>query len=149
MNSRLDTLQAAILLPKLEAFKENELYDVNRIATWYNEEFCNTDIIIPSVREGTVSSWAQYTIRLPEYVNREELQAKLKQDEIPTMIYYMKPMHAQEAFEGLDSSIADCPNTEAFCKCVLSLPMHPYMTREEVRFIAQKIKVYIGENENG
>lgn len=149
MNSRLDTLQAAILLPKLKAFKENELDYVNSIATWYNEELCNTDIIIPFVRERAISSWAQYTIRLPEYVSREELQTYLKRNGIPTMIYYMKPMHTQDAFRGSYSSFADCPNTELFCKCVLSLPMHPYMTKEEVCFITQKIKEYISENKKG
>lgn len=143
MNSRLDTLQAAILLPKLKAFKEFELNDINQVAKWYNDEFDDTDIVTPIVKEGFVSSWAQYTIRLPKNVDRADLQAKLKTDGIPTMVYYMKPMHCQGAFAGTDSEKATCPVTEEYCKRVLSLPMHPYMTMEEVKLVSGKIKEYI------
>lgn len=143
MNSRLDTIQAAILLPKLYAFKEHELDDVNRIAAMYNEELKDTTLMLPSVKEGFVSSWAQYTICLPEDVNRAELQAKLKEYGIPTMVYYMKPMHLQGAFAGTDSSHADCPVTVNLCETVLSLPMHPYLTQEEVIFVTNKLKEYL------
>lgn len=142
MNSRLDTIQAAILLPKIDAFKKYELDDINKVANMYDVAFADTDIITPVVKDGYISSWAQYTVRLPESVNRAELQAKLKADGIPTMVYYMKPMHMQGAFAGTDSAVADCPNTVEFCKEVLSLPMHSYLTEDDVKFVTDKIKEY-------
>lgn len=143
MNSRLDTVQAAVLLPKLDAFKKYELDDINIIAQKYNDGLADTDLICPIVKDGFVSSWAQYTVRLPEGVDRADLQAELKAKGIPTMVYYMKPMHLQGAFEGSDSAIADCPNTEAFCKTVLSLPMHPYLSEDDQNTVINSIKEYL------
>ena len=99
----------------------------------------SSDLIIPYVPEGFISSWAQYTVQLPECVNRTKLQSKLKESGIPTMVYYMKPMHKQGAFEGTDSAIADCPVTEKLCETVLSLPMHPYMSKSDVVFVVDKL----------
>ena len=140
MNSRLDTVQAAILLPKFKAFKEYELEDVNQVACWYTDALCDAGIVLPLVKDGYVSSWAQYTVQLPENVDRNAIQAKLKARGIPTMVYYMKPMHTQGAFAGTDSAAADCPVTEKLCKTVLSLPMHPYLTKEEAVFVAEELK---------
>ncbi len=140
MNSRLDTLQAAILLPKFEAFKKHELDAVNQVAEWYNEQLADTELILPEIAEGFVSSWAQYTVQLPENVDHAKLQDKLKTEDIPTMIYYRKPMHRQGAFAGTDSANADCPVTERLCRTVLSLPMHPYMTREMVGEVVAAFK---------
>lgn len=135
MNSRLDTLQAAILEVKLKAFKEYELETVNQVAVWYSEALQNSGLILPKVKEGYLSSWAQYTVRLPDNADRAALQAKLKEQGIPTMIYYAKPMHQQGAFAGTDSARADCPVTERLCKTVLSLPMGPYITKEQIQHI--------------
>ena len=135
MNSRLDTIQAAVLLPKFEAFKEHELADVNAVAEMYNEALANSEFKCPVIQEGFMSSWAQYTIQLPKDVDRGELQEKCKQQGIPTMVYYMKPMHLQKAFEGTDSANADCPVTEKLCRTVLSLPMHPYMTKKMAEIV--------------
>ena len=143
MNSRLDTLQAAILLPKFEAFKKHELDAVNQVAEWYNERLSDTDLILPKIAEGFVSSWAQYTVQLPEKVDRAKLQDELKKNDIPTMIYYRKPMHRQGAFAGTDSAEADCPVTERLCKTVLSLPMHPYMKKETIEMVARRIKTLV------
>ncbi len=132
MNSRLDTLQAAILLPKLEAFCKHELDAVNQAASWYTERLKGTDLILPEIANGFVSSWAQYTVQLPEKMDRAKLQEKMKKAGIPTMVYYPRPMHVQGAFEGTDSAVADCPVTERLCKTVLSLPMHPYLTEDTV-----------------
>ena len=140
MNSRLDTIQAAILLPKFNAFKAYELDCVNRVAFWYTENLKNTPLVLPLVEDGYISSWAQYTVQLPAYVDRPAVQATLKSKGIPTMVYYMKPMHNQGAFAGSDSAIADCPVTDKLCKSVLSLPMHPYLTEKEVAFIADELK---------
>lgn len=144
LNSRLDTIQAAILQVKFKAFKEHEVEDVNKAASCYDAEFknCGLDkkIVLPTIKNGYVSSWAQYTIQLPEGTDRNALQSKLKEYGIPTMVYYMKPMHTQGAFAGTDSAIADCPVTEKLCKTVLSLPLHPYMPFEDVTFVVSKIK---------
>lgn len=143
-NSRLDTVQAAILLIKLKAFKNYEVKDVNRVAEFYTEEFklagLDKVLILPFIKQGFKSSWAQYTIQLPLNINRSELQAKLKAQNIPSMIYYIKPMHLQGAFEGTDSAIADCPVTERLAKTVLSLPIHPYMEAKDISFVVETIK---------
>ncbi len=145
MNSRLDTLQAAVLLPKLKAFADYELDDVNKAASWYDEALKDTCLTLPLIPEGFRSSWAQYTVQLPEGVVRSDLQAALKAEDIPTMVYYPKPMHLQGAFEGTDSSDADCPVTECLCKTVLSLPMHPYLRKEDVGTVAEMLKKYLAK----
>lgn len=139
MNSRLDTIQAAILLPKLKAFADYELAAVNKVAKLYTEKLADSGLVLPLTPEGFVSSWAQYTVQLSEDINRASLQAKLKEKEIPSMVYYAKPMHLQGAFEGTYSEQADCSVTEKLCKTVLSLPMHPYLSDEEIEFISGTI----------
>lgn len=139
-NSRLDTIQAAILLPKFKAFVDYELAEVNKVASWYTEGLKDTDLVLPNIKDGFYSSWAQYTVQLPECVNRKELQAKLKAVGIPTMVYYAKPMHLQGAFSGTDSAMAECPVTEQLCVTVLSLPLDPYKTREDIDFVVNELK---------
>ena len=139
MNSRLDTLQAAILLPKFEAFKKYELGAVNQAAAWYNEKLAGTGLVLPENADGFVSSWAQYTVQLPEKTDRAKLQSAHKDLDIPTMVYYPRPMHGQGAFAGMDSATADCPVTERLCKTVLSLPMHPYLTKDVVEKVVDAI----------
>lgn len=140
MNSRLDTVQAAILLPKLKAFEEYEVANVNQASAWYTEGLQDTDLILPYIPEGFLSSWAQYTVQLPVGTDRAALQAKLKTQGIPTMVYYPRAMHLQGAFEGTDSAIADCPVTARLCETVLSLPMHPYLTKEQVAEVVAALK---------
>ena len=139
-NSRLDTLQAAILLPKFRAFTDYELADINKAAAWYTEGFKDTALVLPVIKEGYYSSWAQYTVQLPETVDRKAIQAKLKDAGIPSMVYYAKPMHLQGAFAGTDSAKADCPVTEKLCKTVLSLPLDPYKTKEEIDTVVAELK---------
>ncbi len=140
MNSRLDTLQAAILMPKLKAFADYELDDVNKAADMYMKALKDAGLTLPLVPEGFRSSWAQFTTQLPADVVRADLQAALKTKGIPTMVYYPKPMHLQGAFEGTYSAEADCPVTERLCATVLSLPMHPYLTQEDVNEVVSAIK---------
>lgn len=140
-NSRLDTIQAAILQVKLKAFKEYELEAVNKVAERYTEllgDLVNT----PKVPKGYYSSWAQYTLRLKSNEQREKLQQYLKEREIPTMVYYPKPMHSQKAYEG-NENYTECAITEDLCNTVLSLPMHPYLTEEEIIVIAEEIRNYL------
>jgi len=132
MNSRLDTIQAAVLIPKFKAFAEYELDDVNKAAAWYTDKLNDSGLKLPVIADGFVSSWAQYTVQLPEGADRAKIQEFMKSQGIPTMVYYAKPMHKQGAFEGTYSCEADCPVTDGLCNKVLSLPMHPYLTEELV-----------------
>lgn len=139
-NSRLDTLQAAILLPKFKAFVDYELADINKVANWYTDGLKDTALVLPYIRDGFYSSWAQYTIQLPQDVDRKEVQAKLKFAGIPSMVYYPKPMHTHGAFAGTDSAVADCPVAEKLCATVLSLPLDPYKTKEEIDLVVSELK---------
>lgn len=140
MNSRLDTLQAAVLDVKFEAFRTHELEDVNRAAAWYTETLQGSGLVLPEVRPGFVSSWAQYTVQLPQGTDRTAVQAELKEKGIPSMVYYAKPMHHQGAFANTRSAQADCPVTERLCETVLSLPLHPYMTEQQVQKISDAVR---------
>ncbi len=141
MNSRLDTLQAGILLVKFAAFAEYELVDINKIASLYTEQLKDVSgLMVPSVPEGCGSSWAQFTLLLSEDTDRVAVQAYLKERGVPTMVYYTKPMHKQGAFAGTRSAVADCPNTELLCGRVLCLPIHPYLTEEETMLVADALK---------
>lgn len=151
LNSRLDTMQAAILKVKLKAFKEHELTEVNRFAEYYTQliegmtKFLKKEVRIttPYIPEGYSSSWAQYTIQLSVpsgngTFNREALQAKLKGKGIPSMVYYPTPMSQQTAFKEVHKYTLT-PNAQRLAKSVLSLPMHPYLTRQDIRFVAENL----------
>lgn len=132
VNSRLDAIQAAILKVKLKALIEHELEDVNRVYRIYNEEL--EDIVeTPVIPEGYYSSFAQYTIKLKNKEQRDKLQAELKEQDIPSMIYYIKPMHKQGAFSYLGYDDQDFEVTNKLCDIVLSLPMHPYLSEDVAR----------------
>lgn len=141
VNSRLDTIQAAILQVKLRAFINHELNDVNRIYGLYNERLSGI-VEIPVIPEGFYSSFAQYTIKLKNKAQRDGLQAKLKEHDIPSMVYYMKPMHRQGAFADLVFDDQDFAVTNELSGIVLSLPMHPYLTIEDVDKVCDVIKAY-------
>lgn len=142
MNSRLDTLQAAILKPKFNAFREYEVIDINKAAALYTEKL--RDIVkTPVVPEGYYSSWAQYTIQLENREQRDGLQSYLKENGIPTMVYYPNPMHKQTAYKDLGYKDGDFPVTEKLCATVLSLPLHPYITEKEIEIVVNNIKIYI------
>lgn len=136
MNSRLDTLQAAILLPKFKAFVEYELEAVNKVAKWYDARLKDT-FVTPVVPEGFLSSWAQYTILLPDRAKRDAIQQRLREKGIPSMIYYPRGMHQQAAFTDMKLPDEWYPNTIEATQRVLSLPMHPYLTEETVGEIAK------------
>ena len=137
-NSRLDTIQAAVLLPKFKAFKEYELDAVNKVAGWYTERL-QGNVEVPYIPEGFKSSWAQYTIRLKDKAERDNLQALLKANDIPSMIYYPRGMHQQQVFKDMNLDTALYPNAAKATQTVLSLPMHPYMQEEDVELITNII----------
>lgn len=134
MNSRLDTIQAAILQVKFRAFKEYELENVNKVAGVYTS-ILKGKFDVPVIPDECLSSWAQYTIKVP---NRDEVQARLKLKAIPSMVYYPKPMHEQLAFGGVTQYV-DLYTTSKLCKSVLSLPMDPYKTRESVEKVCESL----------
>lgn len=139
INSRLDTIQAAVLQVKFAAFQQHELEDVNRAASLYTQ-YLGDVLKTPVVPEGFTSSWAQYTLILESSEQRDQLQRALKEQGIPTMIYYPKPMHLQAAFADLGYQKGDFPVAERLCAQVLSLPMHPYLEEEDIRFVCNAIR---------
>lgn len=137
LNSRLDTLQAAILLIKLDAFVKSELEDVNMTANRYTEQL--KDIVrTPVIGEEYYSSWAQYTIQLDNKEQRRYLQESLKSRGIPTSIYYPKGLHRQSAFVGLPH-YNSFSVTDRLCDTVLSLPIYPYMTERDIAEVAEGV----------
>lgn len=143
MNSRLDTLQAAILQIKLKAFRGYELSDINAVAAKYTKLLQDTPLVLPTVANGFTSSWAQYTVQLPEGTDRDKVMAQLKEQGIPTMVYYLKPMHQQKAFAGTDSAAADCPITDRITTTVMSLPLDPYKTDEDIQTVVTALKAVL------
>lgn len=134
MNSRLDTLQAGILKIKFKAFREYELIDINNAAAKYTEKL-RGKVIVPTVPEGFYSSWAQYTIQLDCKEERDALQTKLKEHGVPSMVYYPTPMHGQTAYKELNTPAEYCPVAEKLCQTVLSLPLHPYISDEDIEVV--------------
>ena len=130
LNSRLDSIQAAILLVKLKAFRDHELVDVNQVAERYTEKLKGV-VKTPEIPKGFYSSWAQYTIQIHNKEVRAKLQEALKAEDIPTAIYYPIPMHRQTAFRYLDPKENQCPVADHLADTVLSLPIHPYLTEED------------------
>ncbi|MFZ7134526.1 MAG: DegT/DnrJ/EryC1/StrS family aminotransferase [Eubacteriales bacterium] len=141
VNSRLDSIQAAVLDVKLTAFIEHELEDVNKVYELYSEKLQGI-VETPSIPDGYVSSFAQYTIKLKNKEERDDLQAKLKEEGIPSMVYYVKPMHKQGAFEEYDYDDKDFEVTNKLCDTVLSLPMHPYLSEDDISKIIRVINFY-------
>lgn len=146
MNSRLDTLQAAVLLVKLPIFEKTELAAMDSLAKSYSNRLQNY-VKVPVIKEGYFSSWAQYTIQLKSQTIRDGLQQFLKDNGIPSAVYYKKPMHLQDAFGEQQYDDAEYINTNRLCKTVLSLPFHPYMTEEDVDVLMEKIIEYIKKSE--
>ena len=143
VNSRLDTIQAAVLQVKFKALVSHELEDVNRVYRLYNE-YLQDLVRVPVVPEGFYSSFAQYTIRLENREQREGLQAYLKEQGIPSAVYYARPMHRQGAYRHLEANDEDYQVTLKLCDTVLSLPMHPYLSKAEVEEVCAAIRAYLG-----
>lgn len=135
IGGRLDTLQAAILNVKLKYYKE-DLELRKRVASKYFEKLDSKSLILPFVDEKATSSWAQFSIRVK---NREEIQNILKDNGIPTAIHYPMPLHLQNCFKYLGYKEGDFPNSELISKEIMSLPMNPYLKDEEIGYISNKL----------
>lgn len=142
-NSRLDTIQAAVLLEKFKIFDELELTAVNRAADLYNFELRNV-VEIPNVPTGFYSAWAQYTIMLRSSHERSQLKEYLLSQNIPSCIYYDRPLHMQPALKDA-SVIVDLKWSQYAAERVLSLPIHAFMKREELDMVTNTVKAFFGE----
>ena len=125
MTARLDTMQAAILIEKLRIF-DDEVRARNVVANRYSSALADV-VTVPRVAKGSASVWAQYTIQLPDGVNRKQFAAVLRGMGVPTMVYYEKPMHKQSAYCAYPVLEGGLPVSERISEKVISLPMHPYL----------------------
>lgn len=146
MNSRLDTMQAGILLSKMKYFDE-EIKKCNMVATLYRSNLDSNNIICPTIPRGYYSSWAQYTILLKDKDKRDIIIKTLKNNNIPSMVYYRKPMHRQPAFDvyhEYNDRLSYC-HTDNVCERCLSLPISAYVKETEVITISEIINEIAGE----
>lgn len=138
MNSRLDTLQAAILLPKFKALAEYEVADRQVVAKRYNDAFAG-HFTTPFVQEGCESVYAQYAILAKDTATRDKVIAHLKEKNIPNMIYYPTPQHALPVFVDEPHYGEKFVNADDYCARTLSLPMHPYLEAEEQQLVIDAV----------
>jgi UDP-2-acetamido-2-deoxy-ribo-hexuluronate aminotransferase len=140
INGRLDTLQAAILLPKLDIFP-HELVSRRRIARNYTDLLTaqNTPLTLPGVFSGMKSAWAQYSLLAPDVRARQTIQDRLQENSIPTAVYYPTPLHLQTAFAHLGYKKGDFPVSEDCAERIFSIPMHPYLTETDQKKICSGI----------
>jgi len=133
LNGRIDTIQAAILLEKMKIFPK-ELGQRNAIAKKYSQNL-NQYFKCQHVPEGYGSAWAQYSVLATSTKERSICMEKLRDADIPTAIYYPKPLHLQDAFSDLNYSTGDFPVSESISQRIFSLPMHPYLTNDSINRI--------------
>ena len=138
VNSRLDTIQAAILLPKLKAMGDYEIDARQTVAKRYNEAF-SPYFTTPFVQEGCVSIYAQYAILAKDTETRDRVIAHLKEKSIPNMIYYPTPQHALPVFAEEPGYGESFKNADDYCARTLSLPMHPYLEAEEQQLVIDAV----------
>ena len=140
MNARMSTIQAAILLEKLEIFP-GEIKKRQEVVDNYNKHLSklNLGLKLPYLKDKFKSSWAQYTVILPDDINRELLQEKLKLKNVPTAVYYPIPLNEHKPYNQYPVSNAGLETTYKLSKTVLSLPMHPYLQEKDIIYITQSI----------
>ena len=133
INGRMDTIQAAVLLEKFIIFPE-ELKKRNHIADQYRE-LLDSHFVCQKIPNGYTSSWAQFSILAEDTAHRSACQEQLKESGIPTAIYYAKPLHLQMAFKNLGYKAGAFPVSESISQRIFSLPMHPYLTDDNINKI--------------
>ena len=136
ITGRLDAIQAAVLLTKLDIF-EDEIAARQRVAARYHQRIAESGLAVsvPTVADGVTSAWAQYTLLAKDSAARTDIRKKLNSQGVPTMIYYPKALHEQPAFAPLGYQRGDFPVSEAMADCVFSLPMHPYLEEAQIDMI--------------
>ena len=137
MGGRMDTIQAAILNVKLKYYAK-DLALRQKAAEKYSDQFKtqHSKFIIPVLENDRTSAWAQYSIRVD---NRDEVQARLKEQGIPTAVHYPIPLHLQKCFSYLEYQKDDFPVSENVSQSILSLPMNPYLNDEEINYICSQL----------
>lgn len=138
LNSRLDNLQAAVLLPKLKALENNEMDARQAVAGRYNAAFTGK-LATPFVADGCVSAWAQYALLAKNTAQRDKIVAHLTEKGIPNMIYYPKPQHALPVFREEPTYGETFQNAVDYCTRTFSLPMHPYLGEAEQRQVIEAV----------
>ena len=137
MTARLDTIQAAVLLSKLSIFKD-ELARRQAVADHYQDRLAE-HVITPRLSQDATSSWAQYTIKLPQHIERQKVQDYLLSQNVPTMVYYPIPMHKQKPYQRYPVANQELAITDTLCDIVLALPMHPYLQEEQIESICSAL----------
>lgn len=137
LNARLDTIQAAVLLSKLEIF-DDELDNRATVAKRYSQGLGNA-VSLPRLETGRTSAWAQYTIRIAA---RDELAAALRKSGVPTAVYYPRPLHEQPAYRDGVTAPGGCPVASDLAREVLSLPMHPYLNPVDQDWIIEQVRLW-------
>ena len=137
MTARLDTIQAAVLLSKLSIFKD-ELARRQAVADHYQDRLAE-HVITPRLSQDATSSWAQYTIKLPQHIERQKVQDYLLSQNVPTMVYYPIPMHKQKPYQRYPVANQELAITDTLCDIVLALPMHPYLQEEQIERICSAL----------
>lgn len=134
LNARMDTLQAAVLIEKMKIY-EKEIELRNQVAARYTE-LLGDAVTTPHIPEHQGSVWAQYSIQVG---NREEVREALSDQGIPTAVFYPTPIHLSTAYQGLKYEVGDFPISESIAKKIMSLPMHPYLKKDQIDQICQSI----------
>lgn len=138
INGRLDTLQAIVLLAKLKIF-DQELVQRNEVAAEYTRQL--QDVLqTPVVPEGYGCCWAQYTLKAKDEAQRDHILETIRGKGLPVMVYYPIPAHLSTAYSSLGYQKGDLPVCEKLSKVVFSLPMHPYLTKEEITLVCDTVK---------
>ncbi|MFA7567229.1 MAG: DegT/DnrJ/EryC1/StrS family aminotransferase [Alkalispirochaeta sp.] len=146
LNARLDTIQAAVLKVKLKYF-DAEVAQRQKVADQYTAAFRDAkNIVTPTILDHNTSAWAQYTIRIP---NRSAVQAALTEQGIPTAVHYPIPLHKQDAFAAHAQAGIEVPHTEKAAAEVMSLPMHPFLTKTDVTQVAEAVKQAVKDTNRG
>ena len=138
--SRLDTIQAAVLLEKLRIF-DDECNERRRLADRY-AALLGEVVAVPGTRDGAVPVWAQYTVRVP---HRDAVRAALADRGVPTAIHYPRAMHHQQAYAGSPVSGGAAPTAERLAREVLSLPLHPYLGDDGQDHVVASLRAVVTE----
>ena len=141
LNSRLDTIQAAVLLNKLKIF-DSELDLRNKVANYYSENLSNT-LITPVVRKNNISSWAQYSVLANDKIERIELMEYLNKQNIPAVIYYRKPFSELDIYKDINNHFS--PVSKDCSERIFSIPMYPYLSNENQNIVINKIENFYGK----
>jgi UDP-2-acetamido-2-deoxy-ribo-hexuluronate aminotransferase len=140
VNSRLDTIQAAVLKVKLKQLNQYAAAR-NRVADFYDTEFSSvSELITPFRASYSGHVFHQYTLKLKQHVKRDRLKEYLEQHQVPSMIYYPVPVHLQNAFKNFGYQTGDLPISESLCNSVISLPVHTEMDDEQLNYIVTTVK---------